>query len=400
MKKFHIVGAFDRHNYGDILFPIIHTKFIDREISLEPKSINYYAITRADLTACGGVKCLSIKDLYSNINSSEDRVILCGGDILAADWPLMIGHVSSPQLHFLFKVAKKILPFSIVNNAVKFIYGYKNNFPYVLSNKYMKGKFFYTCVGGSGFKPKNYLTHLQPICEELKQVEHISVRDKETQKVLEKYDVAAELIPDSALIMSDMFKKDELSQRSWANNIEISGDFSLEKYFVFQAGKTFVSHNISLISEQLKQIQEVTGLSILLLPIGRATGHEDDFVLQQIYNSLQRNGCAVGIQHSEHVLDIMASLAFAQCYIGTSLHGAISSYSFGNKVCGFSTDKVKKLRAFLETWMGQEDFCTVDDIYFSDKFLAMVKDKKYAIVHTDMLEVQKQLIYTTLKAYL
>lgn len=398
MKKFHIVGAFDRHNYGDILFPLIHTRFIQSRLT-GAYDIKYYAITESNLTQCGGVKTHSIKNLLKSDLQSDDRIIMSGGDILAVDWPVMIGHVSTPAIHFLLRVLNKCFPFSIFNGVIKRICGYTNDFPYVISNSVTNGKVYYTCVGGSGFRPKQDKVHLQPVCDELKRTERVSVRDKDTKASLEKYGVECELTPDSALIMSDLYPKSELGKRDWYYKVEKTANFSLESYLIFQAGKMYIDGHINQIIEQLSEIQKATGLSILLLPIGRATGHEDDVVLRKVYNGLQEKSCGVGIQNSEHVLDIMASLAFSKIYIGTSLHGAISSYSFGNKVCGFSTKRVKKLGSFLNTWMNEGDYITAVGINFLADFLKMTNTGT-SIKYFDDLVNQKQMIYEDLGNYL
>jgi hypothetical protein len=397
MNKFHIVGAFDRHNYGDILFPLIHTGFIEKKLGSAPFSIKYYAITESDLTSCGGLKTNSTKKLLSRKLLSDEAIIMSGGDILGVDWPVMIGQVSTPLTYFIFRVANKLLPFKVINNLVKNMYGHTQSFPYVISNKTTAAKVYYTGVGGSGFRSDK--VHLQPVCNELKMTEHISVRDKDTKTTLEKHGVHCSLVPDSALIMSDFFTKANLDKRNWLSNINRTDNFSDNNYLVFQAGKSYIKAHIQQVIDQLIRIQSVTGLSILLLPIGRATGHEDDVVLELVFDGLRKRGCAVALQNSEHVMDIMASLAFGKCYIGTSLHGAISAYSFGNKVCGFSTQKVKKLRSFLETWMVEDDFCVVDNVDFDTIFLKMIKNG-IEIFGAENLENQKKMIYSDLSLYL
>lgn len=399
MKKFHIVGAFDRHNYGDILFPLIHTRYIQSQLNENEYEINYYAITEADLTSCGGVITKSIKDLLEQKLQTNDHIIMSGGDILGVDWPTMVGHVSNSVIYLALKIMRKLFPFSVANSLVKIFGGYKNEFPYVISNAVTNAKVYYTCVGGSGFIPKLDRVHLQRVCKELIQSERISVREKDIQASLEKYDVKCDLVPDCALLMSDLYPKLELSKRNWHHNIELTNNFKLDCYFVFQAGRAYIEKYINEIIDQLQTVQTVTGMSVLLLPIGRATGHEDDVVLRKLFSNLKDKGCHVGIQNSENILDIMASLAFSKTYVGTSLHGAISSYSFGNKVCGFSTGRVKKLGSFLKTWMKKGDYITIEGIEFSSDFIHMVSDST-SLIDNAGLDAQKKLIYSDLNNYI
>lgn len=398
MKKFNIVGAFDRHNYGDILFPLIHTQFI-RKYEKNDFVIEYYSITKSDLTKCGGLKTKTVKSLLKSSVGIDERIIMSGGDILAAAWPLMMGHVSSRYFHLFFKIINKLIGPKFSNVIIKKIYGQINDFPYIISKKDINAKIYYTCVGGSGFNPKNDSFHLIPVTDELKKTEYISVRDKDTKKILEKSGVNCKLTPDSALIMSDFYPKHELGQTDWMDQIEKTNDFDFENYIVFQSGRAFIENNINDVVEQLDKISKGKKLSILLLPIGRATGHEDHVVLADIFFKLKEKKIPVAFQYSNHVVDIMASLAFEKAYIGTSLHGAISSYSFGNKVCGFSTSIVKKLSSFLETWMSPEDFKVVNDFYFIEQFNELI-DNGYTVLNKDNLEKQKKMIYNDLECYL
>lgn len=398
MKKYHIVGAFDRHNYGDILFPLVHTQFIKNKVG-DNAAIEYYSVTAADLRQHGGVKTKTIKELIQQGVKENDKIIMSGGDILSVGWPLMIGHVSSGIIHFSFRVINKILGFNLANQLARRMYSQLNKFPYILSRNNINGRIYYSCVGGSGFEGKKNSKHLMQVVDELKMSEHISVRDNVILNILRKEGVICDLVPDSALIMSDLFSIEHLSHRDWSANIIHNDNFQKNNYFIFQAGKIFIEANISEIISQLENIYMATGMSILLLPIGRATGHEDHKILDKIYHALVNKKCPVGFQNSAHVMDIMASLAFCQSYLGTSLHGAISAYSFGHKVCGFSTAKVKKLGAFLETWMDIEDCTIVNDLNFSNKFLNLIY-KEREIVNMNRLKTQKEMIYSDLENYI
>lgn len=397
MKKFHIVGAFDRHNYGDILFPLIHSEIIKRA-TRGAAEINYYAITPADLTTQGGVTTQSIKALIQKSPKEDEVVIMSGGDILAADWPTMAGHVSSPATYFCLRALFKILGFSISNSLIKGIWLQKNDFPYILSKKTIKPKVYYSCVGGSWFIPKNDRHHLDRVSSELRQVDGISVRDTRIQKLLATKNIKARLVPDSALIMSDIYPLASLETRNWKASLRKSHSFSVKNFIVFQCAKNCTSNNLKHITKQLSEISNKIGTSILLLPIGRATGHEDHVVLEQVYNSLSQNGVPCAIQDSAHVLDIMASIAFSKSYIGTSLHGAITSYSFGHKVCGIMTEKVKKLDDFVSTWMHTEDFHLALKTDFSESFIALTQ-KSHSISNTRELESHKKAIYDELSLY-
>lgn len=397
MKKFHIVGAFDRHNYGDILFPLIHSEVIKRTIDT-PTEINYYAITPANLTNQGGVITQSIKSLILKSPKKDEVVIMAGGDILAADWPTMAGHVSSHNVYFCLRVLCKILGFDTSNNLVKKIWAQKNDFPYILSKKTLNSKVYYSCVGGSWFLPKNDPHHLNKVASELSQTDGLSVRDTRVQKLLATKNLKARLVPDSALVMSDIYPITTLEKRTWKSSLRKSNNFSAENYIVFQCSRHCISNNSKYVSNQLFEISRESKKSILLLPIGRATGHDDHIALEEVYATLSQLGAPCAIQDGEHVLDIMASIAFSKSYIGTSLHGAITSYSFGHKVCGIVTVKVKKLDDFVSTWMQKGDYHLELNMDFSAAFLKLTQSG-HSISNSEKLELQKKTIYDELSLY-
>ncbi|EIW8468637.1 MULTISPECIES: polysaccharide pyruvyl transferase family protein [Klebsiella] len=398
MRKYNIVGAFDRHNYGDILFPLIHSEFIRRHS--ESAEINYYSLSESNLESIGGVRTKSIKSLLNKsvLSSPEDRVIMCGGDILTVDWVGMLGHLSGENFYFLLKVARKLLGVSLSNQIIRIIWGQKNKYPYIITHKNIECKIFYTGVGGSGFElSKSKFIHDIP--RELIYVDSISVRESITKEYLVRGGVSCNLLPDTALIMSDYYPISKLAEVKWKNNVVSSNNFSFENYIVFQCARANGEGYEDQIVNEIIEINKKLNISIILLPIGRATGHEDHVILSRIFTLLSNASIPVAMQNDPHVLSIMATLANAKAYIGTSLHGAITSYSFGHKVCAISTRKVVKLRGFLEAWMDPADYSVSSDFDFSDDFLRLCSES-YDINNDELLVSQKNMISAELSQYL
>ncbi|MFK8397003.1 polysaccharide pyruvyl transferase family protein [Pseudomonas sp. BGr12] len=397
MTTYHILGAFDRHNYGDILFPIIHTRFIRR--SCPSAEVRYYSVREYSSEQYGGVSNSSIRSLLSSQQEAEDRIIISGGEVLPTDWITMTGHISSSTTYNTLRALKLAIGTKLSNKIIQRITGQKNDFPYIIPRSATSAKIFYTAVGGANFSnPRNKHQLLKIACD-LKQSDEVTVRDKLTQSNLISAGVNCKLIPDTALIMSNHFDLRELKERNWKSKIEKSQLFPEDNYFVFQAAKRYIQSEIDNIVRQLIFIQETSGKAILLLPIGRATGHEDHIVLFEIFKRIREKNPSVYFQNSPHILDIMASLAMSKGYIGTSLHGAITAYSYGVKVCGINTRKVRKLGSFLETWMLENDFKSVASLDFSDAFLGLTSTGHKITGKAELTE-QKKLIETTLKNYI
>lgn len=403
MSHFHyaLCGAFDRHNYGDILFPLIHSHLI-RQAKGDEADIGYYAVKQADLTEIGGVSAQSMSALVHRIRKEPSRhqVIFCGGDILSADWVTMLGHhLPSDLLCRGLAAGRRVLGFQRTNELLRKVAGQPARYPYVMDPKERPAGLYYTAVGASGFNVERNPQHLADVAALLRGATEVSVRDKEAQQWLKNTDVDARLVPDTALVMSDIYSLEALDARPWQEQLATQNDFDAKRYIVFQSAKSYIAGQQSTVVKQLESIAKTTGYSVLLLPIGRATGHSDDQALAPLYDILGQRGIPCALQNSHHVLDIMASLANSSGYIGTSLHGAITAYSYGRPVCGIATQRVKKLHAFITTWLQAPHAISIPDITFQEAFIAQHNNQQSVEV-TEQLAAHKALIYAEVNRYL
>jgi polysaccharide pyruvyl transferase WcaK-like protein len=62
------------------------------------------------------------------------------------------------------------------------------------------------------------------------------------------------------------------------------------------------------------------------------------------------------IADCDSVFDLMGLIAGARLYVGTSLHGAITAVSYGVPVLGLCPSRVRKLAAFLGTWLDEQAY--------------------------------------------
>ncbi|MDV7403138.1 hypothetical protein RZS08_67560, partial [Arthrospira platensis SPKY1] len=108
-------------------------------------------------------------------------------------------------------------------------------------------------VGGAGFKTGERNNHLQRVCNELRNVNRISVRDREILSLLDANGICADLAPDTALVMSRFFPKSFLENRNWRQQIEFFGDFNLPRYFSFQGAKRLLAGKEKELALRLKE---------------------------------------------------------------------------------------------------------------------------------------------------
>lgn len=394
-KTYHLVGAFDRHNYGDILFPLVHTESLLAN-GVRRSQIHYYAITAANLTSDGGYRTKSIKDLLSQSLGVDDVVVMSGGDILSADWMLMVAHLHSSFFLKSARAARRLLGVVRTNDMARILLGERNAFPYVISQNDCGASIYYTSVGGAGFKSEN---HIQRVAAELKLTNRVSVRDKQIQQILISSGVQASLVPDTALVMSDFFTPDVLRTRPWKSKLEVHGSFDESRYFSFQGAKRLLESHLDELSSEIIKTYQLTGLAPMFVPIGRAPDHEDHVVLEVLFRRMVAANIPCAYQNSEHILDIMTSLAFAQTYVGTSLHGAITTYSYGHRPTALFSNEVKKLKDFLNSWLIPNDYALHETGQFSERVHRLIQQQS-TIQDLSALQEQKAAVKNELKRYI
>lgn len=331
-RRIALIGAFDRNNYGDVFMPIIL-----EEVLGENYSFDYYALKDFDLTDVGGKKGRSLKKIS---DYSYDASIIVGGEVLSASYSGMIKNIEDNTLIlFFYRVLNKLFPLSFEKLAKKILNGETIN-PWVYCRKRLStDKIIYNTVGGRGIKfDKAYI-------DDLKESNFISVRDEQTKLELSKNGIRSFLYPDSVSIISRVFPKEKVEKivtSELREKVKMAGN-----YFVFQINKSTGRNNIEELAFQIDQIVKETNLSCILLPIGYAQGHEDFVPLKKI-KELSKSE-KVFFFEEKNIYSILFILANSSLYVGTSLHGAITSMSYAIPHMAL-TNSITKLTDYIKTW--------------------------------------------------
>lgn len=396
-----ILSAGDRNNYGDILFPIIFQKYFEDISNIE--FVNY-GIIEADLEYFGGFKSRRIFDI---VKEEIDIIVVSGGETLSTPWTgILLSYKRKECINFLLRIIKKIFGLkgdlfnrNIILNLSKekkeVFKEYK--LPFDIPKNILKNniKVIYNSVGGSTINQlsEEYQKEIQ---KTLDSADYISVRDEKTKLNLEKLDikVSIKLYPDSAMIMADIFKKENLKELvSDYFKINYFSVLDQKEYIVFQIAEHYAKGKIEKIVEELEKIYKNKKIKIVLLPIGLAAYHSDQVPLKEIYIKLKDKVDIIYID-TKNIYDVMYVLANTSLYIGTSLHGAITAFSFGRRHVAL-TDKVSKLREFLKTWSLGDEYVEIENIFSNlDLYLSQDIDeikKKSEIVRNKVKENYEQI---------
>lgn len=338
-----IIGAFDRFNYGDLLFPLV----IEAQLATYGQAFDarYFGIIESDLSALGGKPTDDIQAFYRACqeNMGHTSVIVAGGEAVAVTWSSLLLALSSTfkRTHRFHHHINRIVDLNAF--AKRKLHG-KTELPFVFTKSDFAGidRVIFNSLGGSEIDPATF-DRFGGLRERLRGIDYFAVRDKATQRNLAEQDIDTHLYPDSAILMSNFYPTTILADRVSATVAEYVAK-NRNGYVFFQIKNNHAKTNEQQIAKQLDAISVQTGLHVCLCPIGKALNHDDHLALQRIAPLLTRPHMLVD---EVTIWDIMYLIANASVYVGTSLHGAITAMSYAVPYVGVA---VPKLHSYLQTW--------------------------------------------------
>ena len=322
------VGTFDYKNYGDILFPDI----LATELS---KYINVSEIVL--FSPIGGVKPFDSRIVFpiselenEHLKKPFDAIVCGGGDIVRFDE----------------QVVSDLTKYRMNNTSFE-LWGT----PIVIGEKYCIPVVFNAV--GVPFRFAGIEKKLIEIL--LQQVEYIAVRDQVSSSFLEECTTNADVnvVPDSVVLVEQTYDENKLEQ-VFSN---VKSSISLpESYYIFQC--SIFEDDISVVEfeDSLRQIEKWTGSQCILMPIGYV--HEDSKVLMRLNKSLEKPFRYIERELSP--IEMLAVIRHARCFIGTSLHGCLTSIIQGKPAIGLNYVGLTKMTGFFRL-IGLEE-CEVNSI--------------------------------------
>lgn len=344
--KIGILGAFSRYNYGDVLMPYIVSESLKKRMS--GISFEFYSYKESDLTEIGGIPSKSLKDLYLD-SDNLDWVIVAGGQVFGQEHKGMYVlefDMNHPKRTYFaeicFKVLGKICG-SVVNAYCRRRIGAKSSYPWVVEKPFDGNKIIYNTVGGnfnSFKKDKRYVSMINTLSKS----PMIAIRSLRDYNIWKTVLNNVSLIPDSVSVISDIYNDQKLGQLCQAKNKKKIDE--LKSYFVFQISRENAKNREEELAAVLEEACKINDLKCLLVPMGYAAGHEDQIACRNINTLTSPN---VEILDKASIFDITYALSQAQAYLGTSLHGAIVSCSYGVPHSTIIVNN-KKTEEYITNW--------------------------------------------------
>ncbi len=384
MKTLRILSASDRNNYGDLLFPLIISEFLNKCNNREIKLINY-GIRDSDLKNFGALPTRSFNELVKNVDA-KDTIVIAGGEVLGGYW-LNILRFFSPFWNKIYHI--RLLRGLIRKTNILDVfqsYFYSSSKPFILDGRKFKNKkIVYNSVGALGIKNllkkriyRNYFNN----------VSNLTVRDNVSLNNFKNINIKCRVVPDSAILMSDLLSpyiKENLSEECY--------NFSTLNYIFLQFGNNKEPDDLYRFIEELKVFAAKNNLKVLLCPIGLALDHDDEVILKRI----KKIEDSFVYYTPQNLYETMFLIKESSIYLGTSLHGFITAQSFSVPFFVFD-EKINKNEQYIDTWNVANTKCFGN--YHDFEMIQKRMDEFNYEEEKLKTKAQKELVYNNLRKLL
>lgn len=329
MRRILAIGAYERDNFGDLLFLYVLRKLIDNKAEVIASSI-----IAADTESINGEFVLPYDVLLKN--HTFDGVYVAGGEVGAVDV------VSGLTMDISSKEYQTILRNkSDLNTIVEFYTGISQNreeHAYIPDlQKYPLNKHTPLIINSVGLSNIAGLSgdFLQRTISVLRNAA-VSVRENNSQKIMEKNKIASSLSPDVVHTINLFHPKHS----------------STKRYFTFQINTELIKtsrYSPKKIAVILQQISHVLKADVRLFLAGTAAFHDDERTYKQIVQAFKliEHKYAISITTDRNPLCLVDEISGSVLWIGTSLHGRIIAASYNVPRISLLNKKVSR---YAESW--------------------------------------------------
>jgi hypothetical protein len=342
-------GTFDVENYGDLLYPVLFQRLLQQRH--DTGELRLYSLMGSDSLHQSGCRTRPVRELFSSRLGQPHALIVGGGDLLRTDWDTVASHYRSEFSQHGGARAKPGWKRWFARNAME---------PKDADREFRRQHMDYAAVGPFIIEPDaaTLITSVAycscgvpfPFDETLKdqvarafnQSRFIYLRDHASAETLRRAGVTHDIhvAPDLVVALSDFF--DAASEREKGRRLlhQLGVDLH-RRVLCFQSQSQKPGPHLELL-HQLKNYQRRRDCEVVLLPLGWC--HGDGEYLQRL---ARESAGAFHFIDVHSIFDIIAVLAACDVFLGTSLHGNITAFSFGLPHL-FGPIEVAKREGFLE----------------------------------------------------
>lgn len=330
-----MIGQFctsDIDNYGDLLYHVIFKKLVERQGYNQ--NIAAYGFLEGQAPCGAGYYVNDINKVLRYGKEKLTHLVVGGGDIFRADTLMLASHYAAieadrntPSLtqKITSKMKKTLFGISEDPNKI-FIEKYINYgaaAPFIINrNNYRDiGSLIYFSIGVPfGFD----LDQRKAVKESIESADYVYLRDEQSKNKLVDAGVTKHLhvAPDAIVVLSDFF--DKVTEIENGKKIIAEHGLPVDKEYICVQSIYQQPQAEEELVKALLDINAITSKNIFLMPIGFC--HNDDIYLKRIADKTK--GVCKYVE-PKSIFDMISLIAASSLFIGTSMHGNITAFSFG-----------------------------------------------------------------------
>lgn len=359
MRKYNIiqVGSFDVENYGDLLFPVVFEHEIKKRLNLD----NLYLFSPN-----GGRMPFYGREVYSTAELDEfcakheiDGIVVGGGDTVRLDSKVL-----------------KDYPESFIPSLSMWQY------PIFIANKY-KLPVTFNCPG----VPLDFGVNQTMVDYTIELCPYLSVRDRNAKNTFSaKNAKRINVVLDSVNLIDEVYPKKTLKERF----LKLKNENKIKERFVVLQVNNIQGNDerfIKNLAELVDLINRKYSLQVVFSPIGYV--HDDLECLKKIYACVKAPKNNVVVTQKMSPEDMLALFSHSAGFIGTSLHGLVTSNVYHVPILGIDTQSRNKISGYAEL-CGIENRLVHNISEVKEVFEAVFFEKmNYARFETERIKIIK-----------
>ena len=392
-----LFGAFDRDNFGDLLFPHVAARLLDTE------NLLFAGLAERDLCGAGGYRTRAISQLVKELGEHPVNILHVGGELLTCNaWQAAVILQPSEKVQSIIQRLEGDP--DARNEWIRHQMGFTALAPYALARELFRGTVWviYTAVGGVELKERDEPFRTEVITK-LKDADYVSARELQTQAYLKNFGIHCHLAPDPAVMVAELFGA-RIEKHAQGREVASPRAAFPDGYMACQFSADFGDDaTLRQMAVQLDQLAEASGFGIVLFRAGAAPWHDDLDCYRRLVKFTK--SAQVRIFESLNIWDICALIAQSRVFCGSSLHGRIVAMAFGlprvNLNHPHKESRTGKQAAYAATWELPGIPATVDIAGIAAGVLqAIAHDEDQLHVHAQALVAKYLEEFTTVRALL
>ncbi len=335
----YLVGACERHNFGDMLMP-----HVVQGLLKDGASSSCVGLIDADLRNAGGHRVISCETAFDKLKSAP-TVVHFGGATLGCDLASGYAMTATGESHSKITQLIKESPQAALEYA-RSQTGFEGQTAYVVDAKarWPKARNAFHAVGLS--EPEKLdAPREEALLKVLGEAEFAGIRDFNGANFLEKRGIDVTRMPCGVTVLPQVCRK-EWSEHSNGLALNTVRNRFPNGWIAVQVSG-YRKKVFKPLIRALSGICEKRGLGVVFFAAGTAPGHDDVVELARRVDSFPRKRAM--FFPSRNIWDISALIGNSELYVGTSLHGRIVAMAAGVPRINLAV-RFAKINSYCRLW--------------------------------------------------